>query len=279
MLWDFHHRRGRGFCFGSICFPVSPGIFQEATLKIWWKRGWAYWAYWACGWKRLHSYTLDRRNASKCLVGGFIFSFFDAHHCSTLYGRFWKNDPTWQTLLSGVETTNQYEFCSHSRWYRHNYPLGMLYQFCWRLFQLWSPYISWWLPQDIPRYWSQLTTSFWKNHAVYARIPIVFASIWFVSVWLCRWFYISTDCKSHIQLSHTLPALIIHPWHPLAMVRSALMRAVLGEKSDPNAPIARLMKAMDQPWKVEMSAVNNWNRLWKSLELWDEGTKMDKGMN
>ena len=44
---------------------------------------------------------------------------------------------------------------------------------------------------------------------------------------------ISTDFKSHTHIYIT--AMI---------VRSALMRAVLGEKSDPNAPIARLMKAM-----------------------------------
>lgn len=47
---------------------------------------------------------------------------------------------------------------------------------------------------------------------------------------------------NHIYITLSLPLCIAYI--PAMIVRSALMRAVLGEKSDPNAPIARLMKAM-----------------------------------
>ena len=47
---------------------------------------------------------------------------------------------------------------------------------------------------------------------------------------------------THIYITLSLPLCITYI--PAMIVRSALMRAVLGEKSDPNAPIARLMKAM-----------------------------------
>lgn len=52
----------------------------------------------------------------------------------------------------------------------------------------------------------------------------------------CQWTYGSKSfCTGSILCSSELGATV-----PL---RSALMRAVLGEKSDPNAPITRLMKA------------------------------------